>query len=124
MNIQQLQDCAAVLGEMASNFEALPTDQVNALMAANYCLTAKAYVLMLLKNATPPPNGSNVVPLRAAWATRTALRACTATVDRPLSGQNTGDTGDKPRPPNENGKKRTGDKPGTKRGQTGDKVIE
>ena len=50
MNVQQLQDCAAVLGEMSSNFLALPTDKANAVQAGTYCLMAQTYVLELAKH--------------------------------------------------------------------------
>lgn len=52
MNVQQLQDCAAVLGEMSSNFLALPTDKANAVQAGTYCLMAQSYVLELAKHLT------------------------------------------------------------------------
>lgn len=52
MNIRQLQECAAVLGEMSNNFNALPTDRTNAVQAGLYCLMAQTYALEIAKHLT------------------------------------------------------------------------
>lgn len=52
MNIQRLQDCAAVLGEMSDNFMKMPSDKESASQAGLYCLLAKTYVLEFAKHLT------------------------------------------------------------------------
>ena len=50
MNIQQLHDCAAVLGEMSNNLTALPTDKENVVQAGLHCQIVQLYVLELAKH--------------------------------------------------------------------------
>jgi hypothetical protein len=52
MNIQQLLDCADVLGEMSNNFTALPADKANAVLAGANCMMARLCVLELAKHLT------------------------------------------------------------------------
>jgi hypothetical protein len=45
MNIEQLQTCADVLGEMAANFSNLPRENTKALESGMYCLLAQSLVV-------------------------------------------------------------------------------
>lgn len=47
MNIQQLENCAAVLCEMSKNFIDIPSESTKPLEAGKYCQMAQLYVLEL-----------------------------------------------------------------------------
>ena len=50
MNIEQLLACADVLGEMTSNFTALPNENNKGLEAGVCCQLARSYVVELAKH--------------------------------------------------------------------------
>lgn len=52
MNIQQLEDCAAVLGEMSKNFIDIPSESTKTLEAGLSCQMAQLYVLELAAHLT------------------------------------------------------------------------
>ncbi len=50
MNIEQLQICADVLGELSRDFTALPTEHTNGKEAGLYCAMTRLIVLELAKH--------------------------------------------------------------------------
>lgn len=50
MDIEKLQTCADVLGQMSTNLTALPTDTADALKAGIFCQMAQSYVLEFAKH--------------------------------------------------------------------------
>ncbi len=50
MNVDQLLACSSVLGEMATNFHALPTEDTHAKEAGFYCQIVQNYVLEFAKH--------------------------------------------------------------------------
>lgn len=50
MNIEQLTICSDVLGKMAESFNAMPSDQKDAVQAALICTMAQSYVVEFAKH--------------------------------------------------------------------------